>query len=196
MPEGEERPLLSFDLDGVLARPPFGRNLTINRNVQRRCDPGQAREIPAPPTVGWWDRLLMATYYRLRYAGRGPMPGAREAVEAATARYRVIVLSGRSWRGRRRTEAWLDRWGILPHLEGVVLNHTGKPSVRFKLGIARQLGVRRHVEDDAATAALLARAGVQVDLIDWPGNRDLAFPPGVTRRVELGALTESLRGEA
>ena len=195
MREGEERPLLSFDLDGVLARPPFGRNLTINRDEQRRDDPSQAREMPPPP-VGWWDRLLMATYYRLRYAGRGPMPGARGAVEAAASHYRVIVLSGRSWRGRRRTEAWLDRWGILAHLEGVVLNHTGEPSARFKVGIARGLGVRRHVEDDAATAALLANAGVQVDLIDWPGNRELAFPPGVTRRADLAALAENLRSEA
>ena len=51
----------------------------------------------------------------------------------------------------------------------------------------------RHVEDDPATAALLARAGLTVDLIDWPRSRSLTLPAGVTRRASLAALADALR---
>ena len=70
------------------------------------------------------------------------------------------------------------------------------PAAQFKRERARLLGVVRHVEDDAATAVLLARDGVQVDLIDWPRNRAVAYPPGVTRRESLHAFIAALQAQA
>lgn len=193
MPFGNERPLLSFDLDGVLAAPPLGRNFTIQRRLDLPSHALATRTAPEPdPRPSLHDRLLIQTYFRIRYRGREPMPGAQAAVAAAATRYRVIVLTARNWRGRKATEAWLRRHGILEHVERVVLNNTALASARFKERVVQQLGVTRHVEDDAATAALVARAGVAVDLIDWPGNRGLAFPERVTRRANLAALTRSL----
>ncbi|HJN92916.1 MAG TPA: hypothetical protein QGF05_09370 [Dehalococcoidia bacterium] len=188
-----DRPLLSFDLDGVLARPPFGRNVTIKRNLSLEPAGAEAahRDAGASPSVV--DRLLAGTYYRLRYAFRPPMPGAAEAVAAAAERYRVIVLTARNWRGRGPTLAWLERQGILAHLDQVLLNDTGLPSAQFKRCVAEECGIARHIDDDAATAALLARGGVEVDLIDWPGNRGLDYPPGVTRRLGPQQLLEALR---
>ena len=193
---GNERPLLSFDLDGVLAAPPLGRNFTI----QRRLDlPPQAVAVgttPDPdPRLSLRDRLLIQTYFRIRYQGRELMPGARVAVAAAATRYQVIVLTARNWRGRKATEAWLERYGILEHVEQVVLNNTALTSARFKERVAQQLGVARHVEDDAMTAALVAQAGIEVDLIDWSGNRGLAFPERVTRRMDLAELARSFTDE-
>jgi hypothetical protein len=187
-----DRPLLSFDLDGVLARPPFGRNVTIKRDLSvEPADPRTAPEARAPLSAV--DRLLAATYYRLRYSLRPPMPGAADAVAVAAQRYRVIVLTARNWRGREPTLVWLERHGISPHLEDVVLNDSGLSSAKFKRWVAEQRGIVRHVDDDAATAALLARGGVEVDLIDWPGNRGLDYPPGVTRRLDSRALIAALR---
>ena len=195
MADGAERPLLTFDLDGVLARPPLGLNLTINRALQ-----GQpaTQEGAAPGEGGWtfWERLLARAYYPLRYGGRSPLPEAAAAVTAAAQRYRVSLLSARNWRGRAATEGWLHRHGILPYLDAVHLNDSGAPAAQFKRERARLLGVVRHVEDDAATAALLARDGVQVDLIDWPRNRGLAYPPDVTRRESLHAFIAALQAEA
>lgn len=188
----DSRPVLSFDLDGVLARPPLGLTLTMNRDLTLR--PRDSQPPHAPDPAGWWDRLLARTYYRVRYAGRAPLPRAIEAVAAAAAHHRVIVLTGRNWRGRAATEAWLRRHGLRDHLTDIVMNDTGWPSPQFKRWAVTHLGIVRHVEDDPATAALLARAGVAVDLIDWPRNRGLDYPPGVTRRLGLGALADSLRG--
>ncbi len=187
-----DRPLLSFDLDGVLAAPPLGRNLTMNRRLD--MSPPE-REI-AQRRLSAWDRVLMATYYRVRYSGRGPMPGALDAVATAAERHRVILISGRDRRGRLATEAWLDRHGFLSLFEDVLLNDSGLPPADFKYLTARRLGVRRHVEDDAGTAALLARAGIAVDLIDWPRNRGLTLPPGVTRRADLAALQQAIAAKA
>lgn len=193
---GNERPLLSFDLDGVLAAPPLGRNFTIQRRLDLHPQAVAVGTTSDPdPRLSLRDRLLIQTYFRIRYRGREPMPGARVTVAAAATRYRVIVLTARDWRGRKATEAWLRRHGILEHVEQVVLNNTALTSARFKERVAQQLGVARHVEDDAMTAALVAQAGIEVDLIDWPGNRGLVFPERVTRRTDLAELTRSLTDE-
>ena len=185
-------PLLSFDLDGVLARPPFGRNLTINRNLHLEPAPsgGLARAGSARP----WDSLLAATYYRLRYSLRPALPLAAEVVAAAAREHRVIVLTARNARGRRSTESWLERQGIASHLHDLVMNDSGLAPPQFKRAVVEALGIVRHVEDDAATAALLARSVVAVDLIDWPRNRGLSYPAGVTRRADLQELIDSLAG--
>ena len=193
-PTPAERPLIAFDLDGVLARPPFGRNVTIQRNLALqpvapdRVDLATARDGPRFSIV---DRLLAATYYRARYVQRAIMPQAVEAIAAATVHHRVIVLTARNGRGRASTEAWLAKHGVLPSLDGVLMNSSGLPSAQFKRAALEQIGAVRHVDDDAATAALVARAGIAVDLIDWPRNRDLRYPDGVTRRADLGALIAS-----
>ena len=185
-------PLISFDFDGVLARPPFGWNPAAHG--YRQINPADViTHAPVPHQTTIPDRVLAATYYRLRYTGRRPMPGAREALQAAAAgRYRVLVLSARSARGRARTEAWLRRRGLLPYVDGLVLKDTRLRPAHHKLAAVRHLGIVRHVEDDATTAALLARAGVAVDLLDWPRNRGLSLPPGVTRRADLRALAAAL----
>lgn len=193
---GNERPLLSFDLDGVLAAPPLGRNFTIQRRLDLHPQAVTAGTTSDPdPRLSLCDRLLIQTYFRIRYRGREPMSGARVTVAAAATRYRVIVLTARDWRGRKATEAWLGRHGILEHVEQVVLNNTALTSARFKERVAQQLGVARHVEDDAMTAALVAQAGIEVDLIDWPGNRGLVFSERVTRRTDLAELTRSFTDE-
>ena len=191
MPAGS-RPLISFDLDGVLVRPPFGWNPAMRRYAQISPDYVGTR-TSAPHASTRWDRVLGATYYRARYARRRLMPGAREALEAAAGRYRVVVLSARSARGRAQTEAWLRRQGFLSYVEGVVLNDTRMLASHHKLGAVRRLGIVRHIDDDVTTAVLLARAGVAVDLVDWPRNRGLSMPPGVTRRADLHALCAALR---
>ena len=200
MPSEDTRPLLSFDLDGVLAAPPLGRNFTIERRVE--LAPAEAgaggwagRPLEPDPRPSLYDRFMIQTYFRVRYRGREAIPGAREAIAAAAGRYRVIVLTARNWRGRKATEAWLRKNGMLEQVERVVMNNSALSSARFKERAAQQLGVTRHVEDDAATAALLARAGVAVDLIDWPGNRGLPFPEGVSRRGDLAALVRALASD-
>lgn len=195
MSGGDARPLLSFDLDGVLARPLPGASLTMNRHVD--LQPIVTTRVPRrerAPSLA--DRILANTYYRVRYAGRGVLPGALDALTAAAGSYRIIVLSGRSFRGRARTEAWLDRHGLLAPLDAVVLNDTGLASPHFKRLVAADMGIVRHVDDDAATAALLARTGLAVDLIDWPRNRGLSYPAGVTRRDGLADLARALRTES
>lgn len=192
----DERPIVSFDLDGVLASPPLSWNPMLDRDMSlqpiRGADPPRMRHRSA------LDPILSRTWYALRYAGRGVRPGALAAVLAAARRHSVIVLTGRSERGRRQTQAWLDAHGFGPHISELVMNDGSRSSARHK---ERVLTVRfagreiaLHADDDAATAALLARCGVAVALLDWPRNRGLEFPPGVTRYEEMGDLATRLEG--
>ena len=183
--------LWSFDLDGVLAEPPFGWNPAINRNVslERATD---AAMPPAPDTT-MIDRLLTETWYRVRYVLRPPRPGALDAVRCASERGRVIVLTGRHERGRRQTQAWLTRYGFAELVDELVMNASALGSARYKEAYLRGSGAILHVDDDAATVALLARNGVRSGLVEWPRNRDLTYPPGVTRCVDLWQVSDLIR---
>ena len=183
--------LWSFDLDGVLAEPPFGWNPAINRNVslERAVD----AELPPVPDITRIDRLLTETWYRVRYVLRPPRPGALDAVRCASERGRVIVLTGRHERGRRQTQAWLIRHGFAELVDELVMNASALGSARYKEAYLRASGATLHVDDDAATVALLARNGVKSGLVEWPRNRDLRYPPGVTRCVDLRQVEDLIR---
>lgn len=186
------RPVFSFDLDGVLAAPPFDWNPAINRDTSL-----QPRRNPPAPAAGGraatlLDQMLSETWYELRYAGRTLRPGAVEAVAMAAEIGEVIVLTGRHERGRRQTRAWLRRTGIWPHVGELVMNATSLGSARYKEAEARRRNIAWHADDDAATCALLARCGVDVALLEWPRNRDLDYPPGVIRYRDMRAVAQAL----
>ena len=174
----------SFDLDGVLAEPLFGWNPTINRDVS--LEPRSAAGAQADNA--WYDGLLRRTWYRFRYVLRPPRAGAADALRAAAERGSVIVLTGRHERGREQTERWLERQGMREYVDTLIMNGTDLSSARYKESVLRGCEVVMHADDDAATAALLARNGIRVALLDWPGNRGLAYPPGVTRLMDTAVL--------
>ncbi len=187
--------LWSFDLDGVLAEPPFGWNPAINRDVQ--LQPDSQGEQPPPRQPDLTDRILTQTWYRLRYALRPPRPSALDAVHAAAQRGRVIVLTGRHERGRRPTEAWLDRHGFLALLDMVVMNASSLQSARYKESyLAASAWAGRpptlHIDDDAATCALLARNQIRAALVSWPRNLDLDYPLGVVRCDDMDAVRQEI----
>ena len=183
--------LWSFDLDGVLAEPPFGWNPAINRNVS--LEPAADAVLPSVPDLTVIDRLLTATWYRVRYVLRPPRPGALDAVRCASERGRVIVLTGRHERGRRQTQGWLIRYGFAELVDELVMNASALGSARYKEAYLRGSGATLHVDDDAATVALLARNGVRSGLVEWPRNRNLTYPPGVTRCVDLREVQDLIR---
>lgn len=151
------RPLLTFDLDGVLCRPPFGINPGSGRN-KRRDAPGKGG-------------LLWATE-SFRYLGRRPMPGAVEALLAYRDEYECVVVTARGTRAASLTRRWFTRnFGYVPELH--MRPSASETSAQFK---ARKIaGIRplAHFEDDPFTAAWLAET-VPVFLVDWQRNRWLS----------------------
>ena len=119
-----------------------------------------------------------------------PREGALEAVRSAKQRGSVIVLTGRHERGRPQTESWLSRHGFAEFVDTVVMNASDLKSARYKEAYLRDRDATLHIDDDAATAALLARNGTAVALADWPRNRGLAYPDGVTRCDDMSAVRE------
>lgn len=152
------RPIVTFDLDGVLCRPPFGIN------------PGRLRE--SGKRSGTSPLLWMTE--RFRYFGRQPMNGAREGFQAASALAECVVVTARGEAARTYTERWLARHlGTLPKLE--MRPHRHEPSPQFKQRIIGELGAAAHFEDDPNTALIVAEQ-VPVFLVDWPRNEGLAGP--------------------
>ena len=190
-----EQPLISFDLDGVLANPPLGWNPAINRDVSLQPN-AQSPPACTPLPDDRLGTLLTHTWYRLRYVLRPPRPGALHAVRAAARGHEVIVLTGRHERGRRQTQAWLDQHGFSPFLSDLVMNIGRLGSARYKEAVLSDRAVMLHADDDAATAALLARNGITVALLDWPRNRGLEYPAGVTRYRHMEELAAELAGES
>ena len=180
--------LWSFDLDGVLAEPPFGWNPAINRNVQ--LQPESDIVLPSPKPKMLLDRLLGATWYSIRYLLRPPRSGALAAVRSASQRGQVIVLTGRHERGRYQTEAWLEQHGFAGLIDELVMNASNLQSARYKEAYLRGRPAILHVDDDAATVALLARSGIHSALVSWPRNRHLGYPEGVTRCEDMTNVRE------
>lgn len=170
-------PVVTFDLDGVLCRPPFGINPGNGRG-KRRDSPG---------TKG----LLWRTE-RWRYLGRGPMPGVRDGFAEARTLAACHVVTARAEVARDLTERWLARHvGDVPPLE--MRPHWRETSAAFKVRRLRELGAVAHFEDDPHTALWLAGEGLAVFLVDWPRNRWVEHPR-VTRIARIREALPALAG--
>jgi hypothetical protein len=171
-------PLVTVDLDGVLALPPFGWNLTAHRPVM----PGGAS------TRGSRLKRWLWPGEAVRYAGRAVMPGARAFLDACAPYYRLVLLSARGRPSLAWTRRWLGNAGLLPYLDGIALRADPRqPSYAFKAEAVAALGAAYHVDDDGHTAVYIHHhTGCPVVLITWPGNAGVC-PPGVERVPNLAA---------
>ena len=155
-----DRPVLTFDLDGVLCRPLLGINPGRNVNKKRSLE---GRDSPLTATE------------RFRFAGRQPMPGAREGFLWLNETYDCQVLSARTAQARTMTEAWLQRWfGRVPQVH--LREGTAESPAAFKVRRAQELGAIAHFEDDPHTAEWVAEVIPAVILVDWWRNRWLKGP--------------------
>jgi len=181
LPDRATLPLLTLDFDGVICRPPFGRNLGIHRTF---LDP-----LATPPEATVYPRWLNLPLDHLRFDLRAPMPGVRDTLRALRLVRRLAIVTG-----RRTPPGWWLRWHRLEGLvDRVVVNDTTLKSPHFKLRALDLLGADEHVDDDPRTAQLLAEASpTRVFLCDWPRNRDLPYHPRVERIRDLRELAQRL----
>jgi hypothetical protein len=176
MPDG--RPIVTFDFDGVLCRPPFGINPGTNQDKVRR-----ERSTK---------RLAHLTHLTepYRYYLRRPMPGAAEGFRALAERYDCRVLTARTGRSRRLTEAWLRRWiGLVPTLD--LREDWHETPAAYKVRRVQELGALAHFEDDPHTAAWVAEHVAAVFIVDWQRNRWLEDPK-VHRIARLAEAVDPL----
>ena len=157
MPSVDQRPLLTFDMDGVLCRPPFGIN--PGRGVGKSRDAVGKRGV-LWLTEGW------------RYHLRRPMRGAVEGFRMLAEQYRCAVVTARGGPAEQLTRAWFERYfGFVPELH--VRPNWQETSAQFKARKMRELRPDAHFEDDPFTAAWVSELVPQVFLVDWPRNSHL-----------------------
>ena len=156
----EPCPLLTFDLDGVLCRPPFGINPGRGQN--------KSREGAGTRNVLWLSE-------RWRYMARKPMPGAREGLRLLGERFECQVVSARSTDASAYTASWFRNSIGLEIPLNLRPGWREKPA-QFKARRVAELGPIAHFEDDPHTAAWLAELLPAVFLVDWPRNRWLDLP--------------------
>lgn len=184
-----ERPIVSFDLDGVLAVWPFG----VNPGVSSRPRPVP----PLPPDASQrYGGVADASGIReliewLRFAWRRPDPDARATLEALSGRATIVITTGRSVAGRRPLEAWLRRHGLAPHVAAIHMSPKGMRTRHHKLATLRRIGALAHVDDDPTAIWYLARNDVpKLVFREWPNTARAEVPPGVLRIRRLAALLE------
>jgi len=163
------RPILTFDLDGVICRPPFGIN--PGRNQHKRRD-------------GEGTRNVLWLTERWRYSGRKPMPGAREGFVAISRAFDCHVLSARAEVARGGIERWFERYiGVVPEMH-LRQSWAEKPA-QFKARMVGELAPLAHFEDDPHTAEWVAELVPAVFVVAWPRNEWLAGP-NVYRIRQIG----------
>lgn len=149
------RPLVTFDMDGVLCRNPLGIN-----------PGGLSADVTSP------SRLPRPTWplERWLYLRRKPMPGAVEGFHAIAERFDCAVVSARGEGSRPLTEDWLARtFGASPPVR--LRSSWRERSSAFKARVIPPLQPLAHFEDDPNTALLVAERIPHVFLVDWPRNR-------------------------
>lgn len=178
---GDGRPVLTFDLDGVLCRPPLGIN--PGRGIGKRRD-------------GDGTKSLLWRTERWRYSFRKPMAGAAEGIRALSERFDCRVVSARSVDAEDLTRRWCERY------LGVVLDLHLRPDWRekpaqFKVRKIAELGALAHFEDDAHTAEWVAEQIPSVFLVDWRRNRWLERENvhRIHRLLEARPVLAALTGE-
>ena len=171
------RPILTFDLDGVLCRPPLGLN------------PGRGHHKSRD---GEGTKSLLWRTEKWRYAGRKPMPGAVDGLRSLGETFDCRVLSARSEDARPLTERWfLRHFGFVPELNLRPDWHE-KPA-QFKVRRITELGAIAHFEDDPHTAQWIAELVPDVFLVDWWRNRRLQGT-NIHRIHRLADALPNLRG--
>lgn len=150
-----ERRLLTFDMDGVLCRPPFGINPGSGRS-KRRDAIGQKGLLW--PTESW------------RYRFRKPMPGAVEGFKHLAEMFECVVVTARGAAAEGLTRDWFERYvGFVPELH--VRPHWNETSAQYKARKMSELKPFAHFEDDPFTAKWTAELIDAVFLVDWKRNR-------------------------
>lgn len=182
-------------MDGVIVAPPLGINLSISRrlHIAPLTPEETARAQPAAQPQLAGSGPFWRWVNRLRYAGRRPLPGVREALAALAQRRELHIVSARSAANRPDVERWLAEHGLAEYIAAVHLNAANLAPPRFKLAVLANLGIAEHVDDDGATAYYLAMQGrVRVYLCDWPRNRGLPYPDEVRRVASLHEVARLL----
>ncbi|MGE0598463.1 MAG: hypothetical protein AB7J35_01385 [Dehalococcoidia bacterium] len=155
-----DRRLVTFDMDGVLCRPPFGINPGTGK--------GKRRDAPGKKGILWRTESW-------RYQFRKPMPGAVEGFRSVAKHFECAVLTARGEPARDLTTAWFDRYfGLVPALH--IRPHWDETSAQFKARKLGELEPLAHFEDDPFTAEWAAELVEAVFLIDWKRNRKLSGP--------------------
>jgi hypothetical protein len=181
---------LGIDLDDVIAvcAVPYLRQFAERFGV----------ELPREDEIGWHlleqsgvdpeqrDRFRVELYDGTFFGDLDvyrDCPAILERLVAAG--HELYFVTARAERRRVVTETWLREKGLIRHAKAVHLRPHGDfvPTVRgrydasgsakYKLGVARDLGLDAFCEDDTTIAKVLAENGVRVFLFDQPWNRGL-----------------------
>jgi hypothetical protein len=178
--KNSHKPVLTFDLDGVLCAPILGLNIGINRNFL----PPEIVPPTAKISPDWW-RII---WDKIRFDCRRPMSDAAAYLDQLQSDYTLILVTGR----RTSPNNWLKRNELLSYFSEVIWNTTELQSAHYKLTTLSTLHPIAHFEDDPRTAELLAQSGVTVFLRDWPKNRNLHFNDKIIRIDSLIDASEPL----
>jgi hypothetical protein len=167
-----EKPRLTFDLDGVLCRPPFGITPGSGKH-KRRDSPGKKGVLWL--SEGW------------RYHGRRPMPGAVGGFRALHEQFDCVVVTARGLAAEPLTRAWFIRhFGFVPELH--MRPSWEETSAQFKARKMAELQPIAHFEDDPFTALWAAELVPVVFLVDWKRNRWVK----ADRVHRIGTLAEAI----
>lgn len=189
------KPLISFDFDGVICRPPFGQNRVLGRQLYEEELPENVRTIDGPATslprrVYLQARGLLED---LKYLGRDPMAAAREGIIAVSQYRTPVIITGRSYLAKRIIDAWLKKYDMEEYFAAIYANNTALPTRQYKLHMLRRLGISEHVDDDGAITYYLAKKGIkQLFLRDWPRNQGLPYPDNVVHFTNIAEIVPNL----
>ncbi|MEI6046130.1 MAG: hypothetical protein WCS37_17400 [Chloroflexota bacterium] len=194
-PEAPDLPYFSFDLDGVICRPPLGMNQVLGRKLHLDELPETVRLLNSPPTSAARKNYLKmrGLFETVKYFGRKPMPLAREGI-IEICNYRTpLIITGRSFLAHRVIEIWLAKYNMNQYFAGIYPNNTALRTRKYKLHMLRRLNIGEHADDDGEITHYLAMKGIpHLYLRDWSRNAGLPYPDHVVHFTYLSEIAQDL----
>jgi hypothetical protein len=194
-PDEPDHPYFSFDLDGVICRPPLGFNQVLGRKLHQDELPETVRLVNGPATTPVRKNYLKVRglLETVKYFGRKPMPMAREGIIEVSNYRTPLIITGRSFLAHKIIELWLAKYNMSQYFAGIYPNNTELRTRKYKLHMLRRLDINEHADDDGEITYYLAMKGIsRLYLRDWPRNAGLPYPNNVLHVRYLTEIAQDL----
>lgn len=167
---------ISFDMDGILAKPPFGISPRIG---------GKIHHVNIQKNIGFYKKYGIIAAHQFR----SPVKDAQSVVaDLADEKFTLYVNTGRPYFLKALTKKWLITYNFSSYFHDLCIMPEVTLPWEWKEKIIKEKNILAHIDDDPITVNYLAQNTLaQIYFLVWPETKNVAID---TRVQKINNLIE------